>query len=62
MLLHDLTTSTVWSASLPGRQHRSEFFGSEAEAYDAAYDWSIEMGGLPIIIYCNGIPWTEVTA
>ena len=58
----DLTTSTVWSASLPERQQHSEYFATEDEAIDAALDWSIEMGGLPIIVYCNGQPWTEVTA
>ena len=49
-----------WSVS-PKGSHDVEYFFDEDSAYDAAYDWSVELSGRPVIIYCNNTPWTEVT-
>lgn len=54
---------TSWSAAPKGTgMDHLEFFTSEEHAVDVAYDWSIELGGSPIVIYCNEQEWMEVTA
>jgi hypothetical protein len=52
---------TSWSAA-PKGSDEAEYFTSEHHAVDVAFDWSIELGGAPIIIYCNDQEWMEVTA
>lgn len=54
---------TTWSAAPKGSPaEHAEFFTSESHAVDVSYDWSIELGGAPIVIYCNGVEWMEVVA
>lgn len=54
---------TSWSAAPKGHPaDDAEFFTSEDHAVDVAYDWSAELHGQPIVIYCNGQQWMEVTA
>ena len=56
-------TFTSWSAAPKGTgMDHLEFFTSEEHAVDVAFDWSIELGGAPIVIYCNEQEWMEVTA
>ena len=56
-------TFTSWSAAPKGTGiDHAEFFTSEEHAVDVAFDWSIELGGAPIVIYCNEQKWMEVTA
>lgn len=62
MITHDLTRAT-WSAAPKGTDaDAAEFFTSESHAVDVAYDWSIELGGTPVVIYRNGQQWMEVIA
>lgn len=60
MITHDLTRPT-WSAAPKGTD-AAEYFTSESHAVDCAYDWSIELGGTPVVIYRNGMQWMEVIA
>jgi len=54
---------TSWSAAPKGTgMDHLEFFTSEEHAVDVAFDWSIELGGSPIVIYCNEQEWMEITA
>jgi len=39
-----------------------EFFTSEAHVVDVAFDWSIELGGAPIVIFRDEEEWMEITA
>ena len=56
-------TYTTWSAApATTPADEAEFFTSEHHAVDVAYDWSIELGGKPVWIYRNGLPWMEVVA
>jgi hypothetical protein len=56
-------TFTSWSAAPKGTSiDHAEFFTSEAHAVDVAFDWSIELGGAPVVIYCNEQEWMEITA
>ena len=53
---------TTWSAAPKGTGTQYlEHFTSEDHALDCAYNWSIECD-TPIVIYCNGQEWMEVTA
>jgi hypothetical protein len=62
MTVHNLAAVT-WSAAAKGLPAEcAEYFTSEHHAVDVAYDWSIELGGAPVVIYCNGTPWMEVIA
>ena len=58
---HTTMAFTSWSAA-PKGSDEAEYFTSEHHAVDVAFDWSIELGGAPIIIYCNDQEWMEVTA
>lgn len=61
--MSNTATRTVWTAAPKGApKSEREAFDSEDRAFDCAFDWSIELGGDPVIIYCNGIEWAEVTA
>jgi hypothetical protein len=54
---------TSWSAAPKGTgMDHMEFFTSEEHAVDVAFDWSIELGGAPIVIFCNEQEWMEVVA
>ena len=55
-------SSTSWSAAPKGSPEEVELFTSEHHAVDVATDWSVEMHGAPVVIYCNGVEWMEVTA
>jgi len=58
---HTTMSFTSWSAA-PKGSDEAAYFTSEHHAVDVAFDWSIELGGAPIIIYCNDQEWMEVTA
>ena len=56
-------TRTVWTVCPKGRPQDAELlFASEVRAFDVAFDWSVELGGAPILIRCNGQDWAEVVA
>jgi hypothetical protein len=54
--------SVSWSAAPASAPDQKEYFTSEDHAVDVAFDWSIELGGRPIIIYCNDTEWMEIVA
>jgi hypothetical protein len=51
-----------WSAAPKASPEDREFFTSEDHAVDVAFDWSVELHGAPIVIFCNDQEWMEVTA
>lgn len=56
-------TFVSWSAAPKGTgMDHAEFFTSEEHAVDVAFDWSIELGGAPVVIYRDEQEWMEVTA
>jgi hypothetical protein len=44
----------------------AEYFDDESKAYDSAFDWSVELSGVPVIVYdatnSKIIPLTKVFA
>jgi hypothetical protein len=56
-------TFISWSAAPKGTgMDHAEFFTSEEHAVDVAFDWSIELGGAPVVIYRDEQEWMEITA
>ena len=55
-------TFISWSAAPKGFPEDAECFTSEHHAVDVAFDWSVELHGAPVVIYCNEQEWMEVTA
>jgi hypothetical protein len=53
---------TSWSAAPKSNPEDQEFFTSEHHAVDVAFDWSIDLGGAPVIVFCDGVKWMEITA
>lgn len=51
-----------WAAAPKANPGEKEYFTSEDHAVDVAFDWSIELGGSPIVIYCNDQEWMEIIA
>lgn len=54
--------SVTWSAAPKSNPQDREFFTSEDHAVDVAFDWSVDLHGAPIIVFCNDTEWMEVTA
>ena len=52
---------TSWSAA-PKGSDEAAYFTSEHHAVDVAFDWSIELGGAPVVIYRDEQEWMEITA
>jgi hypothetical protein len=55
-------TRTIWTVCPKGRPQDAEHTDTEDRAFDVAFDWSVELGGAPILIRCNGQDWAEVVA
>jgi hypothetical protein len=53
---------TSWSVAPKCNLEEREFFTSEEHAVDVAFDWSIDEGGAPMIVFCNYQQWMEVVA
>ena len=51
-----------WAVAPKSNPEDREFFTSEHHALDVAFDWSVDDHGAPMIIFCNGVEWMEVTA
>lgn len=51
-----------WSCAPKSNLEDREFFSSEEECVDAAFDWSIELAGDPIIVFRDDVPWSKVIA
>ena len=59
-----MSTSFAFWTVCPKGDHteHAESVPSEDRAFDVAFDWSIELGGAPVMIRCNGQDWAEVVA
>ena len=44
-----------WSVFPKGEPHDAEFFTSEHDAVDVAYDWSVDNGGAPMVVQRDGV-------
>ena len=53
---------TSWSVAPKSNPDDREFFTSEDHAVDVAFDWSIDEGGAPMIVFRNDTQWMEVVA
>lgn len=53
---------TSWAVAPKSNPEDKEFFTSEDHAVDVAFDWSIDEGGAPMIVFCNDQQWMEVVA
>jgi hypothetical protein len=53
---------TSWSVAPKCNPEEREFFTSEEHAVDVAFDWSIDEGGAPMIVFCNDQQWMQITA
>ena len=51
-----------WSVAPKNNPEEREFFTSEDRAVDVAFDWSIDEGGAPMIVFCNDTQWMEIVA